>query len=113
MKFVVPTAAASARQDLTAAGRILGFVPNLLAVLAEAPIALRAYINLTELLGDPSLSPIEQQVTMLASSYEHCCGYCIAVHSTVATMAGMPEPGPVTLRRGNTKYLTETTHADD
>jgi hypothetical protein len=36
MKFVVPTEAASARQDLTAAGRVLGFVPNLLAVLAEA-----------------------------------------------------------------------------
>lgn len=61
MKFVVPTATASARQDLTAAGRILGFVPNLLAVLAEAPIALRAYINLTELLGDGSLSPIVQR----------------------------------------------------
>jgi hypothetical protein len=34
-------------------------VPNLLAVLAEAPVALRAYINLTELLGDASLSPIK------------------------------------------------------
>ena len=33
--------AVSAIQDLTAAGRILGFVRNLLAVLAEALIALR------------------------------------------------------------------------
>ena len=26
---------------------------------------------------------------------------------------GCQKPGPVTLRRGNTKYLTETTHAYD
>lgn len=38
MKFVVhtaETAPVSARQDLKAAERICGFVPNLLAVLAE------------------------------------------------------------------------------
>lgn len=104
MKFVVhtaETAPVSARQDLKAAKRIFGFVPNLLAVLAEAPIALRAYMNLTELLGEASLSPIEQQVMMLASSYEHCCEYCMAAHSTVATMAGMPEPVLAALRSGS------------
>jgi hypothetical protein len=31
-----------------------GFVPNLLGVMAEAPIALSAYIDLTDLLGKPA-----------------------------------------------------------
>ena len=36
-----------------------GFVPNLLAVIAEAPIALTAYIDLTDLLGKTSPNAVE------------------------------------------------------
>jgi hypothetical protein len=45
MKFVVhstKTAPEASREDLKAAERLFGFLPNLLGVLAEAPIALRA-----------------------------------------------------------------------
>jgi alkylhydroperoxidase family enzyme len=50
-------------------------VPNLLGVIAEAPIALTAYIDLTDLLGKASLNAVEQQVMMLAASYANACGY--------------------------------------
>src|SRR5260370_36758281 len=65
MKFVVhttQTAPEASREDLKAAERVFGFLPNLLGVLAEAPIALRAYMDLTDLLERASLSPVEQQV---------------------------------------------------
>ena len=104
MKFVVHTAETApvqAREDLRAAERIFGFIPNLLAVLAEAPIALKAYMNLTELLGNASLSPVEQQAMMLAASYENSCGYCMAAHSTAASMAGIPKPVLTALRSGS------------
>ena len=39
--------------------------------MAEAPIALRAYMDLTDLLGKASLNAVEQQVMMLAASYEN------------------------------------------
>src|SRR5258707_967133 len=105
MKFVVhtsETAPVPAREDLKTAERIFGFVPNLLAVLAEAPIALKAYMNLTELLGNAGLNPVEQQVMMLAASYENSCGYCMAAHGTVAGMAGMPNSVLTALRGGST-----------
>jgi AhpD family alkylhydroperoxidase len=59
-------------------------VPNLLGVMAEAPIALTAYIDLTDSLGKASLNAVEQQVMMLAARYANACGYCIAAHSTAA-----------------------------
>jgi hypothetical protein len=72
MKFVVhtkETAPSAAREDLETAEKLFGFIPNLFGVLAEAPIALEAYIMLTKLLEDASLSPVEQQVVMLAGSH--------------------------------------------
>ena len=53
MKFVVhttQTAPEASSEDLKAAELVFGFLPNLLGVLAEAPIALRAYMDLTDLL---------------------------------------------------------------
>jgi hypothetical protein len=51
MKFVVhtkETAPPAAREDLETAEKLFGFIPNLFGVLAEAPIALEAYIILTK-----------------------------------------------------------------
>ena len=52
MKFVVhttETASPASREGLETAEKLFGFVPNLLGVLAAAPIALEAYIILTKL----------------------------------------------------------------
>src|ERR1700680_4526618 len=103
MKFVVhttETAPPASREDLETAKKLFGFIPNLLGVLAAAPIALEAYIILTKLLEDASLSPVEQQVVMLAESHEYGCGYCMAAHSTVAGLAGMPALVLAALRGG-------------
>jgi AhpD family alkylhydroperoxidase len=105
MKFVVhtkETAPPASRKDLETAEKLFGFIPNLLGVLAEAPIALEAYIILTKLLEDASLSAVEQQVVMLAGSHEYGCGYCMAAHSTVAGIAGMP-PLVLAALRGGTR----------
>lgn len=82
------------------AQKSMGFVPNLLGVLAEAPIALRAYMELTDLLGKSSFTPIEQQVMMIAGSHTNGCGYCVAAHSTVGTMVKMPPAVLEALRTG-------------
>jgi AhpD family alkylhydroperoxidase len=103
MKFVVhttETAPPASREDLETAEKLFGFVPNLLGVLAAAAIALEAYIILTKLLEDASLSPVEQQVVMLAGSHEYGCGYCMAAHSTVAVGLGLPALVLAALRGG-------------
>jgi AhpD family alkylhydroperoxidase len=104
MKFVVhttETAPLASKEDLETVEKFFGFIPNLLGVLAEAPISMEAYIILTKLLEDASLSQVEQQVMMLAGSHENGCGYCMAAHSTVAVAVGMPAPVLSALRGGS------------
>jgi len=104
MKFIAHTpesAPVAARGDLRAAEKALGFLPNLLGVLAEAPIALKAYMELTGLLERASLSPVEQQLMMLSASHENGCEYCMAAHGSVARTVGMPQPVLTALRSGS------------
>jgi AhpD family alkylhydroperoxidase len=85
-----------AREDLIAAERPLGSYQTCRACW------LKAYRNLTELIGNLSLSPIEQQVVMLAAAYENNCGSCLAVYSIVAARAGVPKPILTALLCGST-----------
>jgi len=97
------TAPDAARPLLQGARNKLGFVPNLYASLAEAPAALSAYLKLSDLLGETSLTPTEQQVLALAVSAENGCGYCMAAHSTIARhMVQVPGEIIDALREGRT-----------
>jgi uncharacterized peroxidase-related enzyme len=73
-----------ARSLLQGASERLGFVPNLYGLLAEAPKVLEAYFTLSDLFGETSLTPFEQQVVLLAVSVENECRFCVAAHSTIA-----------------------------
>lgn len=87
-----------------------GFALNLFGVMAESPLALKAYATLSELIADEAaLDAKEQQVVMLAISEANGCGYCMAAHSTVAEkMAEVPSDVVEALREGrepeNAKY---------
>lgn len=83
-------AAAESAALLKEVEKKFGFVPNLMGIFAEAPVALRAYLELSNLVGQTSFSPEEQQAILLAVSLENNCEYCVAAHSMVAVkMAGM------------------------
>ena len=80
------TAPEGSRFVLESAEKKNGFVPNLLAVLAESPAALQAYSNLTGALQhNTDFSAAEQQTVFLAISAEAGCEYCVAAHSTKAS----------------------------
>ncbi len=90
----------ASKPTLEAAKKAFGAVPNLHAVLAEAPTALEAYGAIWNAFGQTSLSPVEQQVVYLTSSYENECHYCMAGHSVLARMAGMESETIEALREG-------------
>jgi uncharacterized peroxidase-related enzyme len=94
------TAPEAARPILAAAQASWGFVPNLLAVLAEAPAALEGYTTLFRLFDGSSFSPIERQVVYLTVNFENDCHYCMAGHSVLARMAGMAPADIEALRNG-------------
>jgi uncharacterized peroxidase-related enzyme len=85
------TAPAASKDVLAAVQKKFGFIPNLMGELADVPAALRAYATLGELLGQTSLSPIEQQIVLAAVSVANGCEYCVAAHSAGLKAAGLPQ----------------------
>ncbi|GAK21868.1 LOW QUALITY PROTEIN: macrophage infectivity potentiator-related protein [Vibrio sp. JCM 19052] len=64
-----------------------GMLPNLHAVLAEAPATYEAYNKTFELfMKNTTLSPLEQQVVFMTSNFENKCHYCIPGHTKPAKM---------------------------
>ena len=86
----VETAPAAAMETLAAAKKGLGFVPNLFAVMAEAPALVKAYTTLSRIFDEASFSATERQVVLLTVSYVNGCEYCIAAHSIIAGMQKVP-----------------------
>jgi len=64
-----------------------GFIPNLAAYVAEAPIALDAVMSMAGVFDNTSLTAKEQQVVLLTVSALNGCNYCKTVHTALGRMA--------------------------
>ena len=71
--------------------RSFGFIPNLHAVMAEAPSTLEAYQLLGGLFSRSTLNAVEQNVVWLTINVEHNCHYCVPAHTGIAYMQGVAE----------------------
>ncbi len=94
------TAPEASRAILAGAKAGWGFVPNLHAKLAEAPVALQAYASLFDLFGKSSFTPGEQQVVYMTANVFHECEYCTSGHSALAQVAGLDAATIEALREG-------------
>lgn len=90
-QHTVDSAPDKSKERLETAKKNMGFVPNLLATLAESPTALQAYLELDGIFSDGSLSDTETQIVLLTASFENKCDYCMAAHSTIAGMKKIDE----------------------
>lgn len=89
------------RPLLEAAQEGMGFIPDLYGHLAAAPSALKGYLDLSRLFESCSLSKVEQQVVLLATSVQNRCEFCVAAHSMLAEkVAGAPKEVIEALRSG-------------
>lgn len=80
------TAPQAVREVLAQVRKKFGFVPNLLGNMANAPSLLKAYLAVSTLFDESSLTPTERQVVLLAASAKNNCGYCVAAHTAIAAM---------------------------
>ncbi len=84
-----------------------GFLPNLHAVMAEAPATYRAYLDTFDIFAtQTTLSPLEQQVVMQTSNYENNCHYCMPGHSMLMKLSNIPADVIEALREG--RPITDT-----
>ncbi|MFO7787356.1 MAG: carboxymuconolactone decarboxylase family protein [Halospina sp.] len=69
----------------------MGMIPNLHAVLAEAPQTLKAYGTLHELFTNTSLNNDELTVVWQTINVAHECTYCVPAHTAIAKQMGVSE----------------------
>jgi uncharacterized peroxidase-related enzyme len=87
----VDTAPEPSRPLLEAVKKKNGFLPNLLATMAEAPALLEAYTTLSGIFGKTDLSETERQIILMTNNRLNGCTYCMAAHTTIAKGAKVPQ----------------------
>ena len=68
-----------------------GFVPNLLATMAEAPAELEGYMTLAGIFDKTNLTETERQIILMTNNRLNGCVYCMAAHTTLSQMGGVSE----------------------
>lgn len=86
----IETAPEASKPLLEGAQKQLGFIPNLMGTLAEAPAALEAYLSIAAIFEKTSFSATEIEVVTLSVSAVNGCDYCLAGHATIAGMKKVP-----------------------
>ena len=96
-----PAAATGKAETLLATVKSkMGMVPNMTRIMANAPAVLDGYLSLSGALASSSLDPQLREKLALLSAEENGCGYCLAAHSAVGKMVGVPEAEIASSRRG-------------
>ncbi len=96
------TAPESSSATLESVQNNYGFIPNLMKIFAESPVALQSYLAVSSLFENSAFTPAERQIILLAVSFANRCEYCVAVHSTIAkNMVKVDSVIVDELRKGN------------
>ncbi|MEM7585185.1 MAG: carboxymuconolactone decarboxylase family protein [Acidobacteriota bacterium] len=92
--------APEAKDLLDGAQKAFGFVPNLLATMAESPALLEGYMTLAGIFDKTDLSATERQIVLMVNNRLNGCSYCMSAHSTISQMQGVPADVIEALRNG-------------
>ena len=90
-KYDESTAPEGSREMLAESKESFGMIPNLHAVMAEAPGMLEAYKKLHELFMNSSFDNDELTVIWQAINVEHYCHYCVPAHTGIAKSMGVDD----------------------
>ncbi len=104
MSFIVPpdpaTVDPKAATTLEAIRGKLGMVPNVFAILAKAPSALKAIVQIDQANASGRLTPAEREIVALAASQANGCQYCLSAHTVLGQGAGLTVEQTLQARAG-------------
>jgi len=95
------TASAEVNTTLDAVKAKMGKVPNLVATFAHAPVALNAYLALSEVVSKGRLTAKQRESLALAIGQANSCQYCLSAHSLIARGAGLHSEAVKAARQAN------------
>lgn len=90
-KHTDATAPKGAAEVLSKVKERYGFIPNLAAYIAEAPLVLDSVMGLSGAFDKTSFSPQEQQIILATVSVLNDCSYCRTAHTALSRKAGMDD----------------------
>lgn len=67
----------------------LGMVPNFLKVLANSPVALRAFLGLHGVANAGDLDAPTRERIALALAQQNSCEYCLSAHTAIGRKSGL------------------------
>lgn len=89
--YTLETAEGEVHAELEKSQESFGWIPNLHAVMAEAPNVLKAYKSLHQLFQGTSFNAEELTVVWQTINHENQCHYCLPAHTTIAHMMKVDE----------------------
>lgn len=95
------TAPEASKPIMQAAKSKMGFVPNLMATMAEAPVMIESYLTMMALFDKTDLSETERQIILMTNNRLNGCTYCMAAHTAVSKGAGVGADVIEALRAGS------------
>ena len=98
--YKIDTASTAAKPFLESAKAAFGFEANLLGNMAEAPALLEGYLTLAGIFDKTDLSETERQIILMTNNRLNGCTYCMAAHTTISQMKGVPADVIEALRNG-------------
>ena len=96
----IESAPDNSKPILEAAKKKMGFVPNLMATMAESPVMVESYLTMMGLFDKSDLSETERQIILMTNNRLNGCSYCMAAHTAVSQMAGVDDGVIEALRNG-------------
>lgn len=91
----------AAKPGLETAKKNNGFLPNLVRLLAGAPVALETYQTVSGINARSGLNLAEREAVQITAAATHGCGFCVAGHTAVAyKKAGLTPDVVDALRNG-------------
>lgn len=101
--LTVETAPEASREGVSKAEKANGFIPNLIGLLANAPVALETYQTVSGINARSGLSLAEREAVQITAAATHGCGFCVAGHTAVATKKAGLKEDVVNALRANAK----------
>lgn len=99
-QLIDPAAAeGKAKTLLDAVKAKMGLVPNMTRVMANAPAALDAYLQMSGALAGGTLNAKVREQIALTVGETNLCGYCLSAHTLIGGKVGLPADEIASARR--------------
>lgn len=86
----------------------LGMLPNMFATMAQAPVVLTGYLQLSEALSKGRLNARQRELIAIAVAQENQCEYCLSAHAAIGKGAGLNDSDIESARQGEATNETNT-----